>query len=371
MNDTESPPGEEPVAAAGAGAAGDKPKKRITFTRLAIGGFGLAIIVATFVFVLPKVADYRDVWDVVKDVSWPWIAALAAATALNLVTFAPPWMAALPGLRFRPALMMTQASTALSIVTPGGAAVGMAGSYGILRSWGFQGKAVGRAVTLTSLWNQFANLAFPIVAVFALAVTGAQTAVLATAAFVGAAILGIAVGALVLVLYSSRLAEDIGDVAARAASWALVKLRRRPVGWNGQSFERFRLDAVDLLKRRWHLLTLATLAGSLTVFIVLVVSLRALQVPSSQVSVVDAFAAWSLARLLGSIPITPGGIGVVELSLTATLVGFGGNNAGVVAAVLVYRFLTMVPTLVLGLIAATTLRRLRPAGAEASSSADP
>ena len=62
----------------------------------------------------------------------------------------------------------------------------------------------------------------------------------------------------------------------------------------------------------------------------------------------EAFAAWSLARILGSIPITPGGIGVVELSLTATLIGFGGNNAGVVAAVLVYRFLTMVPTLVLG-----------------------
>ena len=332
----------------------------MTPTRVAIGGVGIAIVVATFAFFLPKIADYRDVWDVVKELSWPWILALVAATALNIVTFAPPWMVALPGLRFRPALAMTQASTALSIVTPGGAAVGIAGSYGILRSWGFQGKAVGRAVTLTGLWNQFANLAFPIVAVFALAVTGAQTAFLATAAFIGAAILGVAVAALVLVLYSDRLAEDIGDAAARATSWTLVKVRRSPVGWNGQSFERFRRDAVDLLKRRWHMLTLTTLLGSLTVFIVLLVSLRALQVPSTQVSVVQAFAAWSLARLLGSIPITPGGIGVVELSLTGTLVGFGGNNAGVVAAVLVYRFLTLVPTLVLGLLAAGTLRRHRP-----------
>src|SRR6266496_754057 len=37
--------------------------------------------------------------------------------------------------------------------------------------------------------------------------------------------------------------------------------------------------------------------------------------------------------------------------LTAALVGFGGDNAEVVAAVLVYRFLTIVPTLVLGLVA--------------------
>ena len=63
------------------------------------------------------------------------------------------------------------------------------------------------------------------------------------------------------------------------------------------------------------------------------------------------------ARLLGTIPITPGGIGVVELSLTATLIGFGGSNAGVVAAVLVYRFLTMVPTIVIGLAATPYLNR--------------
>ena len=102
------------------------------------------------------------------------------------------------------------------------------------------------------------------------------------------------------------------------------------------------------------MLTLATYAGTLTVFLVLLVSLRALRRPGAEVTVVEAFAAWALARLLGTIPITPGGIGVVELGLTATLVGFGGANAGVVAAVLVYRFLTMVPTIVLGLAATPT-----------------
>jgi uncharacterized protein (TIRG00374 family) len=166
----------------------------------------------------------------------------------------------------------------------------------------------------------------------------------------------VVVAGLVLVLYSNRMARDLGDIAAQVTSWAMRKLRRRPVTWSGENFEHFRLEAVGLLKRRWHLLTLATLAGSLTVFGVLLVSLRALQVSAEQVSVVEAFAAWALARLLGSIPITPGGIGVVELSLTATLIGFGGPNAGVVAAVLVFRFLTMVPTLVIGLLATPSLR---------------
>jgi putative heme transporter len=60
------------------------------------------------------------------------------------------------------------------------------------------------------------------------------------------------------------------------------------------------------------------------------------------------------------VPITPGGLGVVELSLTTTLIGFGGANAEVVAAVLVYRFLTMVPTLTLGLISALMLGKKAP-----------
>jgi uncharacterized protein (TIRG00374 family) len=85
-----------------------------------------------------------------------------------------------------------------------------------------------------------------------------------------------------------------------------------------------------------------------------------LDVSASEVSAVEAFAAWSLVRLLGSIPITPGGLGVVELGLTTALVGFGGDQVEVVAAVLVYRFLTIVPTLVIGLLAGVTWKRYRP-----------
>jgi putative heme transporter len=325
--------------------------------RIALGAVGLGIVVATFVYFLPTIANYGEVWDVVKELSWPWVGALLFATALNLVTFAPPWMIVLPGLRFVPAMQLTQASTALSTVVPGGPAAGVAGAFGILRRWGFATRDVARAVTLTGLWNQLLNLSFPVVAVFLLTISGENTATLATAAFVGVAVLGVVVTGLVLVLVSDRLALDVGEVAARFANWALGKVRRGPVRWSGASFERFREDAGDLLTRRWHVLTLASLAGSLTVFAVLVVSLRAFGVTAAEVSLVDAFAAWALIRIIASIPITPGGIGVVELGLTGALVGFGGDNAGVVAAVLVFRFLTVVPTLVLGLVAAATWRR--------------
>jgi uncharacterized protein (TIRG00374 family) len=75
-------------------------------------------------------------------------------------------------------------------------------------------------------------------------------------------------------------------------------------------------------------------------------------------------------RVIGSLPITPGGLGVVELGLTSLLVGFGGGQPQVVAAVLVYRVLTIVPTLVLGLFAAATWKRHNPGLVEQEAEAE-
>ncbi len=97
-----------------------KQSRRKLIQRGALGALSLAIIAATFFYFLPTIASYGDVWVVVKQLSWQWGVALIAATVLNLATFAPPWQVALPGLSFFRAMEVTQASTALSIVVPGG-----------------------------------------------------------------------------------------------------------------------------------------------------------------------------------------------------------------------------------------------------------
>jgi putative heme transporter len=231
----------------------------------------------------------------------------------------------------------------------------------MLRGWGFTGRPVTLALALTGIWNQFAALAFPIVALALLTLSKEQNPLLQTVAFIGVAILIVSAAGFAVGLTSDRLAKWVGNTAARIVSRLLRLLRRGSVKWSGASFVSFRHEAVGLLKHRWHVLTLAVLAGQLTVFLVFFVSLRVLDVSAGEVSAIEAFAAWSLVRLLGSIPITPGGIGIIEVGLTTALVGFGGRNAEVVAAVLVYRFLTIVPTLVLGLLAAATYKRHRPA----------
>jgi len=335
--------------------------RRATTRRRVLGAAGsLVVVVAVFVFLLPRIADYREVLGVVRDLGpWQWVA-LAAATLLNLATFAPPWMAALPGLRFRQAFVMTQTSTALATIAPAGAAVGMAGSYTMLRSWSFPSAAVGLAVALTGVWNQLANLAFPIVALALLTAQGQDHPALRTAALVGVAVLAVVLVSFAVALSSPRQARRVGDLAARLASRAKRIVRRPPVPWDGERFVRFRAQAVHLVRRRWHVLTLATLLGHLTVFVVLLACLRAVGVSGDEVSGVEAFAAWALVRILGALPLTPAGVGVIELGLTGALVAFGAPNAEAVAATLLYRALTVLPTLALGLLGAATWRTHHP-----------
>lgn len=352
------------------GMASRRRRLTKTHTRLLGAAGSIAVVAAVFVFVLPQFANYRDVLDVLRTLTWKEWVILVAAVLLNLATFPPPWMAALPGLGFRQALVMTQASTALSIVSPAGAAVGMAASYSMLRSWRFSSAAVGLAVAIAGIWNQLLNLAFPVVALALLTAADQSHPALRTAALIGLGVLVVAVTSFVLVLSRAEWALAIGDRAARLANRALRAVRRGPVEWGGASFARFRSEALGLLGRRWHVITVATLVGHLTVFVLMLVCLRVTGITESEVTVAEAFAAWALVRVLGALPLTPAGVGFVEVGLTGALVAFGAPSAEAVAATLLYRALTVLPTLALGLLAAATWRTHHP-GEPVGSSSDP
>jgi uncharacterized membrane protein YbhN (UPF0104 family) len=226
---------------------------------------------------------------------------------------------------------------------------------------------------VTGVWNQLVILGVPIIAVAGVVAQGGRNRALELVAVISLAVFAVIMVGFSIGLTSARLARRLGDKAARAANWLKDLFHKAPVTWTGEVFVRFRAEAIELIRRRWAFLTIATLANHLTVFLVLLVSLRAVGVPRGHVTIVEAFAAWALARVLGSIPITPGGVGFVELGLTGALVAFGATNPEAVAATLIYRFLTIVPTIVLGLLAAATWKvghgSAAPAGATGGGSA--
>lgn len=331
-------------------------KKRKGWTRWLMIGVSVVTIGLTFAFVLPHIADYRQVWELLKGLSWAWIVGLAVAAAINVATFGPPWMAALPGLSYLHSSRVTLASTAVSVVAPGGAPAGMAASFGMLKSWGFEGRPVGLAVTVTSIWNQLMILGVPILAVAALVVEGDRNRTLEWVALISLIVFCLLVAGFAVGLANARLTRRIGDKAARLTSWAKGLINKAPVSWNGEAFVRFRKESIVLIRARWWYLTLTTLANHLSVFLLLVVSLRAVGVASTSVTLVEAFGAWAVSRVIGSLAPTPGGLGFVELGLTGILVAFGASNAQAVTAALVYRVLMDVPTLALGLLAAATFK---------------
>ena len=230
----------------------------------------------------------------------------------------------------------------------------MATSFAMLRAWGFSGRPVGLAVVVQSVWNQFVILGFPILAAAALAAEGGRNRTLEIVALVGLVVFVVVVVGFAVGLSSPRLAKRIGNLAARLATRGKQLLHKAPVKWNGTSLVRFRAETIVLIRRRWLFLTAATLAGHLTVFLVLVAS-----TPRSRRRARRGDDRRGIRRLdaRADSRVDPDHAGrhrLRRVGMTGALVAFGASDADAVTATLIYRFLTIVPTLAVGLLAATT-----------------
>ena len=328
-------------------------------SRRAVLRFALGIALAAVVFaeIVPRIASYGDVAHRLGAISAAWIAALAGGSLLDVLTTALPWQAVLPQLSFLGALAFTQASTALTTLLPGGAPLGMALSFGFLRRLRVDRGHAAFAVAVTGIWSQVMILVYPLVGAILVFATGGLSTSTALIAGVSAACGAVIVGLAVAALRSERASRWLGDFAARVAARVARVFHRAPPDWSGDGLVQLRAERLVLLRRRWPRLTAATLGNQLTAFLVFELCLRAVGISLADLPPSEAFLAWAIGRVISSLPLTPGGIGVVELGMIGTLVGFGASNAHVVAAVLLYRGVIVLPTLVIGLVALPLLRR--------------
>jgi hypothetical protein len=70
--------------------------------------------------------------------------------------------------------------------------------------------------------------------------------------------------------------------------------------------------------------------------------------------------AYCAGQIAGSLPVAPGGLGVVEGSLTLALVAFGGAQTITLAAVLLYRMISYWACIPLGALTWLALRATTP-----------
>jgi uncharacterized protein (TIRG00374 family) len=254
-------------------------------------------------------------------------------------------------------MVMTQATTAVSNAVPAGGAVAVGLTYGILSSWGFSKSRITLSVVITGIWNNFLKLGSPIVAIVLLIITGEPGGGRMVAAVAGLAGLTGAIVVFALILSSEEYARKVGLTAARWMSSLRQLFGRGPVdGWD-LAVVKFRGRVIGLVRHRWVALTATTLVSHASLFAVLLVSLRVMGVSQEEVSWAEAFAVFAFARLLTAVPLTPGGVGVIELALIAGMTSAGGEDAQVVAAVLTFRLLTFVLPIIVGVFAYLFWRR--------------
>jgi uncharacterized protein (TIRG00374 family) len=278
-------------------------------------------------------------------------------------------VASLPGLNYWRASKVVLVSTSIANTVPGGGAFGLGISTAMYRSYGYKNSQIATALVTQGVWNNFVKLGMPIVALALLAFGGEASPALIVASLIGLAMLLVAVTAFWLVLRSERSASAVARRLGSAVGLLRRAVRKPPAENVEASVLTFRSQVIGLVKQRWLHLTTAALVSHITLYLVLLVSLRHVGVSEDAVSWVQVLAAFAFVRLISALPITPGGLGVVELGLTAALVSAGGNEAKIVAAVLVFRALTFVLPIPLGGVGYFAWQRGRKRRREAAEAA--
>jgi uncharacterized membrane protein YbhN (UPF0104 family) len=342
-----------------------KAESRKRLIRIAQIVISLVLVVGIFAYAIPKIADYGDVWRAIRAMTWIEIGTLFLVTAVNIFTYWPVMVASMPGLTIGQAAVNNQASTSIANTLPGGGWIATGLSYTMYRSWGFTNQSIGLTTIVTGIWNSFIKLGMPVVALAALALTGRMNAGLIIPTVIGILVLVAAVVLFAGILWKESLARAIGGGLGRAASALRRPFHKPPFHW-AEAAGRFRKQTIGLVAKRWPALTISSVASHVALYLVLLLALRHVGVSEREVSWAQVLSVFAFVRLISLIPLTPGGVGLVELGYIGGLYVAGKARADVpldvfkaqiAAAVLVFRALTFVLQIPLGALAYVVWQR--------------
>jgi uncharacterized protein (TIRG00374 family) len=316
-------------------------RRRLRIGQVVAFVFGIVIVVAIFAFAIPRYADYSAVWAAMKTLTPIEFWSLMSAMVFNLYTYWLANQAGLIGMGLGQSAVVTQTSTSVANTLPAGGAIGVGVTAAMLNSWGFTAGEIALFVGVTGIWNIFVKLGLPVVALALLVLTGHTDPKLVVAAAIGMVILVVAIVLLALVFRSETMARKVGRLVEHLVNAGRKLLRKAPTDDMGDKAAKFRRETIILAKRRWVMLTWTTVLSQVALFFVLLLSLRHMGVAEQELPAVEVFAVYTFSRLLTAIPLTPGGVGVIDLGYIAGLTAIdSGEHAAIVAGVLIFRLLT-------------------------------
>jgi uncharacterized protein (TIRG00374 family) len=310
-------------------------------------GLGLAALAAAAFFFVRERALFAGFGATLGHLNWAWVVVAFAAELASVPPLAEAQrkVLAAAGVASDRARMnlVTLASNAISASVPAGVAVAEGYSFVRYRRFG--------ADTAVAAWSE-------------LAIGAINFCALATLALAGAVIAGGAAESILLPLLGVVVAGSGGAALLfrhprfmlRTLDWTEAHLGRvgRLLGRLTQGFRQTARSlghvhpSMGLWAAAWGL----SVANWLLDALCLALSFAAVHARVPWGAVLLAFAG---AKVVGSIGITLGGLGIVEAGLVATFVAYGVRGAHAGAAVLVYRVLTLIGLVGIGWLSVALL----------------
>lgn len=309
----------------------DDQIQRVVLSKGVIRRVATLVIAAVVLYgVAPAILEVLGAYGRLRDVDpgW-WVVVLGAAVASNWCMCALQRLA-LNRADWFPVVTSQLAGSAFSRVVPGGSAAAAALQARMLAQAGLAPAAIGTGLAAGALLLLSALSGLPLLALPALLfgrhIPGGllQTGGIELGVFVALFLIG------AVLLVNDRVLKALVRILQ-----AVGRLRRRP---GATALPERLFSERDRLRRSlggaWPQ-AVATAAGRwIFDFLCLYAALLAV---GAQPPLYVALLAYSAAQLLGQIPLTPGGLGVVEAGLTGTLALAGVAAAPAALATLAYR----------------------------------
>ena len=292
----------------------------------------LAVTAVSLYLLLPGLISVFSSWRSLEHLDWPFAVLVLLFEVASSVCLWELDRIALASKGWFPIACAQLAGNALGRIVPGSATPF---TVVMLQKAGVDGGEAAAALTASTGLQIATALALPLLALPAIIGGAPINRGLATAAYLGVAVVVLLIGAGAVLFKTDAPLEWIGRGIQRLLNATLR--RRRPVTGLSDELLSDRNFIRATLDRRWKAAVLAAAGNTGFDYLALLCALRAVGAAPRPSLVVLAYAS---AELLAQIPFTPGGLGFVEAGLVGTLTLAGVPGPDALAATLLYRLVS-------------------------------
>jgi uncharacterized membrane protein YbhN (UPF0104 family) len=352
MPETPQPPHTPPESDS---AVPQKPKRPWWKQAISIG-VTVVVLVAVFGFVLPKLADYRSVVDYIGSISPVEWVMLGTATLVFLFAYPVVLTQVMRSLRLRESFTNHMTGTAITNSVPSGGALALPVNYTMYMSWGFTPESVSAAMLAGGVWDWFGRISLPVIAVLGVALLGDAIWWMWVVSIVGVIAVSVMVLGLVKILGKPEGARGIARWLDRMGTRVFDRLKGDQPDIEAAVMQ-FRTELNSIVRTRMARLTGATILNHVAMAALFTLSVYAVGITTDEIPIPWVVLAFALGRFLVMIPVSPGGLGLVDLGWIGLLtLGWQATNPSVpvdhdliAAGVLLFRGLSLLPPIPIGM----------------------